>query len=90
MQRHHRITVDLAVQILRAAVDQAGTAKVDTVPTRLALRVLLPHCPERWPLTGFWESSSQENVIGREQGVGAAFNAICLQLKKSGAWAQRS
>jgi hypothetical protein len=74
------------VQILRDAVDASRTEKVDTVPLRLALRVLLPHCPERWPLVNLWEFASYDDPIFRGQNVSAAFNAIVLQLKKSGAW----
>jgi hypothetical protein len=40
MQRQQRITVDLAVQILRSTLDQTGAGRVDTVPVRLALRCL--------------------------------------------------
>ena len=86
MGRRERIKIDLAVQILRKAVDTSGKAKVDTLPVRLALRVLLPHCPERWPLENFWDSAPQDNEIGRSQGVTAAFNGIVRQLGKSGAW----
>jgi len=78
--------IELAVQILRSAVEVSGQATVSTLPVRLALRVLLPHCPERWPLVMFWDSASQDNDIGRSQGVTAAFNGIVRQLGKSGAW----
>ena len=86
MSRHLRIMVDLAVQILREAVRICGEQRVDAVPVRLALRCLLPHCPERWPLVMFWDSAAQENDIGRAQGVTAAFNGILRQLGKSGAY----
>ena len=86
MDRRQRITIELAVQILRSAVEVSGQATVSTLPVRLALRVLLPHCPERWPLVMFWDSASQDNDIGRSQGVTAAFNGIVRQLGKSGAW----
>jgi len=86
MDRRQRITIDLAVQILRAAVDTSRTEKVDTAAVRLSLRVLLPHCPERWPLVNLWEFASSDDPIFRGQNVSAAFNAIVLQLKKSGAW----
>jgi hypothetical protein len=85
MNRHQRITVDLAVEVLRQAVDACGDQRVDTAPVRLALRCLLPHCPERWPLVMLWDSAAQENDIGRAQGVTAAFNGILRQLEKSGA-----
>jgi hypothetical protein len=86
MDRRQRTTIELAVQILRAAVDTSRTEKVDTNPVRLALRVLLPHCPERWPLVNLWEFASSDDPIFRGQNVSAAFNAIVLQLGKSGAW----
>ena len=86
MDRRQRITIELAVQILRTAVEASGQTQVSTLPVRLALRVLLPHCPERWPLVMFWDSASQDNDIGRSQGVTAAFNGIVRQLRKSGTW----
>ena len=39
--------------------------RVDGVEVRLALRCLLPHCPERWPLELYWDAARQENDIGR-------------------------
>jgi hypothetical protein len=86
MQRQQRITVDLAVQILRSTLDQTGAGRVDTVPVRLALRCLWSHCPERWPLVMFWEGAQQENEIGRSQSVTASFNGIVRQLRRSGAY----
>ena len=84
MRRHHRIVVELSVQILRQAMIDSGERRCDTISIRLALRCLLPHCPERWPLTAFWESAGQANEIGRAQGVTAAFNGIVRQLRRSG------
>jgi hypothetical protein len=89
MRLQQRITVDLAVQILRRAAADAGAAPVDTVPVRLALRTLWTHCPERWPLVTFWESAEQRNEIGRAQGVTAGFNGIVRQLRRSGAWGDK-
>jgi hypothetical protein len=86
MSRHERVIIELAVAILRKGVEESGKAKVDTIAVRLALRCLLPHCRETWPLTTFWESAGQENEIGRSQGVTAAFNGIVRQLRVSGAW----
>jgi hypothetical protein len=90
MDRRQRITIGLAVQVLRAAVDSRRTEKVDTVPVRLALRVVLPHCPERWPLVNLWEFASGDDPIFRGQNVSAAFNAILIQLGKSKAWREPS
>lgn len=86
MPPRDRTTIDLAVQILRQAMTDSGVARCDTVPVRLALRCLLPHCSEKWPLTTFWESAGQENEIGRAQGCTAAFNGIVRQLRRSGVW----
>ena len=86
MRRQQRITIELAVQILRTAMMEAGERRCDTVPVRLALRTLWTHCPERWPLVTFWDSLQQPNEIGRSQGVTAAFNGIIRQLRRSGAW----
>lgn len=80
--------VKLAVDVVREAMETAGTARGDTSAVRLALRVMLPHCPERWPLTMLWESAGQAHVIGREQGMNAAYKGILRQLKRSGAWSK--
>ncbi len=84
LSRHQRIIVDLAIRILRAAMTRSTTARVDTIEVRLALRCLLPHCRERWPLEMFWDASSGENA-GRAQGCTAGFNGIVRQLRLSGA-----
>jgi hypothetical protein len=84
MDRRQRTAIELAVQILLAAVDTSRTEKVDTIPVRLALRVLLPHCPERWPLVNLWEFAGSDDPLFRGQNVSAAFNAIVLQLEKLG------
>jgi hypothetical protein len=83
MHRQQRITIDLAVQILRSTLDKTSEGRVDTVPVRLALRCLWSHCPERWPLVMFWEGAQQENEIGRSQSVTASFNGIVRQLRRS-------
>ena len=70
--------------ILRAGVARCAETTVDGIEVRLALRCLLPHCPERWPLELYWDAASQSNEIGRAQGVTAAFNGIVRQLRKAG------
>ena len=84
LPRHQRVIISLSVHILRAAMIRAGTVRVDVVEVRLALRCLLPHCPERWPLTLFWDAAAQDNEIGRAQGTTAAFNGIVRQLRLAG------
>ena len=86
MRKHDRIIVELTVAILRAGVAECGRAKVDTPAIRLALRCLLPHCRERWPLVSYWEGAGGDHELGRAQTVTAAFNGIVRQLRQSGAW----
>ncbi len=90
MDRRTIAIVALSVQVLREAMIASGESRCDTTAVRLALRSLLPHCPERWPLTTFWESAGQANEIGRAQGCTAAFNGIIRQLRRSGSWTDLS
>ena len=82
--RHQRVIIRLSLHILRTAMSRSGEIRVDVVEVRLALRCLLPHCPERWPLELFWDAAAQENEIGRAQGTTAAFNGIVRQLRRAG------
>lgn len=84
LPRHQRVVISLSVHILRSAVSRASDMRLDCVEVRLALRCLLPHCPERWPLELYWDAAAQENEIGRAQGVTAAFNGIVRQLRRAG------
>ena len=85
MSKHDRIVVELAVDILRAAVGRSNDACVGTDAVRLALRCLLAHCPERWPLTSFWDAARVVSN-GRRANVAASFNGIIHQLRQSGAY----
>jgi hypothetical protein len=82
--RHQRIVIDLSVRILRAAMTRSCEARVDTIEVRLALRCLLGHCPDRWPLELFWDAARGDNDIGRAQGCTAAFNGVIRQLRLGG------
>ena len=84
LSRHQRIVVDLSIRILRAAMVKSSHARVDTIEVRLALRCLLGHCPDRWPLELYWDAASGTNDIGRAQGCTAAFNGIVRQLRLAG------
>jgi len=84
LPRHQRVIISLSIHILRAAMVRSSEMRVDVVEVRLALRCLLPHCPERWPLELFWDSAAQDNEIGRAQGTTAAFNGIVRQLRMAG------
>ena len=88
--RHHRVVIALSVHILRSGVTRSAETRVDGVEVRLALRCLLQHCPERWPLELYWDAARQENDIGRAQGVTAAFNGIIRQLRRSGRYEEGS
>lgn len=73
VDQRQRVLIDLAVELLREAVDANRTPK-STTAVRLALRVLLPHCPERWLLAGFWDGMNRSHGIGRQQTITASFN----------------
>ena len=85
LDRREGMLVKLAVDVVREAMEASSAARGDTSAVRLALRILLPHCPERWPLTMFWESVGQDHVIGREQSMNAAYKSILVQLGRAGA-----
>jgi hypothetical protein len=59
LDRREGMLVKPAVDVVREAIGASGTARGDTSAVRLALRILLPHCPERWPLTMFWSRSAR-------------------------------
>jgi len=80
----------LSIHILRVGVSRSSDVRVDGVEVRLALRCLLPHCPERWPLELYWDAAKQDNEIGRAQGVTAAFNGIVRQLRRAGRYEEVS
>ncbi|RYD22718.1 MAG: hypothetical protein EOP89_12555 [Lysobacteraceae bacterium] len=86
LPRHQRVVIALSVHILRTGVTRCSETRVDVPEIRLALRCLLPHCPEKWPLALYWDSGSQNNEIGRAQGVTAAFNGIIRQLRRAGCY----
>jgi hypothetical protein len=81
--RHQQVVIALSLRILRAGVERCGGSRIDGIEVRLALRCLLPYCPEHWPLALYWDAAAQENDIGRAQGVTAAFNGIVRQLRSA-------
>ena len=60
LPKHQRIVIALSVHILRSGVTRSSDGPVDGVEVRLALRCLLPHCPERRPLELYWDAAKQE------------------------------
>ncbi|MDD1450837.1 hypothetical protein NHF48_007455 [Sphingomonas sp. H160509] len=85
MSDYERYIVDLVVTVLREVAEAPEKEQQPSTAIRLALRVLLPHCPERWPLTQFWDGINGTHEIGRAQTVTASFNGIVHQLHRSGA-----
>jgi hypothetical protein len=85
MTVYERYIVDLAVTVLREVTEAPANEQRPSMAIRLALRVLLPHCPERWPLTQFWDGINGPHEIGRAHTVTASFNGIVHQLERSGA-----
>jgi hypothetical protein len=90
MTDYERYLVDLAVTVLRETAEAPAKEQRPSTAIRLALRVLLPHCPERWPLTQSRDGIHGTHEIGRAQTVTASFNGICRQLERSGARPKRS
>ena len=90
LPKHQRVVIALSVHILRTGVSRSSDTRVDGVEVRLALRCLLQHCPERWPLELYWDAAKQDNEIGRAQGVTAAFNGIVRQLRRAGRYEEVS
>ena len=86
MTKYEHETIAIAVTVLREMVEAPARDQRPTAGVRLALRILLPHCPERWPLTQFWEGLNGTHEIGRSQTTTAALNGIMRQLERSGAW----
>lgn len=88
MTKNEQDLVALAVQVLAEAEASPAKEQRPSTAIRLALRVLLPHCPEKWPLTQFWDGISGTHEIGRAQTVTASFNGIKVQLRRSNAWVE--
>ena len=73
LPKHQRVVIALSVHILRSGVSRCAEMRVDVAEVRLALRCLMQHCPERWPLVLYWDAASQPNDIGRARLDGSAF-----------------
>ncbi len=84
MSKRQREMIEVALTILRETRDTPGRDQRPSPAIRLALLTLLPHCPERWPLTQLWEGINGTHEIGRGQTVTAAYNGILRQLEASG------
>jgi hypothetical protein len=89
MRKHDRVVIELALEILWQASENSPAAKQDTVSVRLALRALLPHCPQQSALSDFWRGAGQERDGYRAAELTRCFNGVVLELEKSGAWKRR-
>jgi hypothetical protein len=89
MTPREQATIDLALKVLdEVSVQKKPPESLTSV--RPALRVLLPHCPENLPLTGFWDGVQNVHEIGRSQTMQASLNGIMLQMEKRGGSGWRS
>jgi hypothetical protein len=89
MAKRERILVELALEILWQASERSPAARQDTIPVRLALRVLLPHCRSKSILVEFWNGAGQPRDGFRSAELTRCFNGVVLELERSGAWQRR-
>jgi hypothetical protein len=75
-----------ALTTLQAALDAPADQPAATAEVRNALALLLPLCPERWPLDGFWEAAHGTHAIGRFQSMNASLNGIHHQMGLPYGW----
>ena len=76
--------IELAVRVLRAAVEQASSERVDGAEVRLALRVLLLHAGDRALLIEFWSYAGQPHNANRAESCDAVLAAIVEKLRAAG------
>ena len=84
MTRQDRLITRLCCRILWDATDCSRRVTMQTDAVRLALRILLHYCPDRWPLSNFWDAAGTEQDIGRAQGTAASYRAVLVQLERAG------
>ncbi len=75
---------ELAVRVLRAAIERAGTQRIDAADVRLALRVLLSRAGDRQLLVEFWTYSGQLHHANRLDSCEAVLAAIVEDLRAGG------
>jgi hypothetical protein len=81
---YERYLINLALTVLREVAEAPAVEQKPSSGTRLALRVLRPHCPDQWPLTQFWSGINASDDVVRVTIVTASLNSIIHQLAKSG------
>jgi len=76
--------IELAVRVLRAAVERARIERIDAVDVRLALRCLLPHAGDRELLVEFWAYAGQMHNANRSDSCAAVLQSIIADLRAAG------
>lgn len=76
--------IELAVRVLRAAVDRARGERIDAPDVRLALRCLLPHAGDRQQLVEFWTYAGQLHNANRFASCDAVLQSIIADLRAAG------
>lgn len=76
--------IELAVRVLRAAVERAKGERIDVADVRLALRCLLPHAGDRQLLVEFWTYAGQLHNANRSDSCNAVLQSIIADLRAAG------
>ena len=76
--------IELAVRVLRAAVERARSQRIDGYEVRLALRVILPHAGDRQLLVEFWSYAGQIHTANRADSCEAVLGSIVEDLRMAG------
>lgn len=76
--------IELAVRVLRAAVQRAGGERIDAHDVQLALRCLLPHAGNRALLVEFWSYAGQIHTANRAASCEAVLQSIVDDLRACG------
>lgn len=76
--------IELAVRVLRAAVERARNERIDATDVRLALRCLLPHAGDRQLLVEFWTYAGQLHNANRSDSCDAVLQSIIADLRAAG------
>lgn len=78
--KHQRVLTDLCLQVLHEAVGLPGHTEGQMAAVRLALRCLMPSCPDTSLLTRYWTALTAEVDIGRDHGLSSALEALTIAV----------
>jgi hypothetical protein len=76
--------IELAVHMLRAAVERAKNERIDATDVRLALRCLLPYAGDRQLLVEFWTYAGQLHNANRSGSCDTVLQSIIADLRAAG------